>query len=722
MAACDAVYTLFFRMVQPVCGDDNRLVAKPSVIKLASNETVAELEEAIHQKFRESLCGMEITLWMLDPMLRSMEQDCLRTIKFPCDRLKHLDPTFPLSDYWPQAPANRHLHFVVEIYLPSQERPPSPWHHHLDEYQSRAHIKTSTKGSFSPHSLLAENRIFQVIIPDSRPVDSCEDGNLATLRRAKTTLGQSFQLPVAPDAAAVAIGTSIQKEFFGGAVRNGRRATEAELSHYHQVAKVDVPMTRFLDGKQAYFNWTYLMPVASELSRQRYNSINVSDFIADRSWSICLYPSTPEWPNNPATQYKYRPRSDFQIRHHGIPQVLFEIQVKPTGEDRTRMMLQAAAVSRVVHHAIKLDAKEPHVLLTYYITNSLVAEQYILCVDPNTENVLYSKYIFHLRRREEAIKFLLELYNLRLLIDSDESVIEAAAQSIGESLNSLDKLPSFMGDTSNKKRKGSHGNDGTEGNRGNEGGLLGVPQLRTYLSELGYRLELPDADSSWSELDNVSPSSVVAAFARDGTRVIIKRARNTREAEVQQHLASISEVKNHTLNPLEILSFQEDTLLVLPRGTPLPSIRLSPPLAISLAEQLIDGVGFMHNQGIAHLDLKPSNLVAVSNVLKIIDFGLSRKADRDTLLKGYRGTRPWVAPELGTEDGPEPGFHPIQADLWAVGQIISSFFGPFIPPGHYLFQLAILLMSQDPQSRPRLDNFNWKLMKGSLDQSLDTTP
>ncbi|KAH8913300.1 Pkinase-domain-containing protein, partial [Atractiella rhizophila] len=89
-----------------------------------------------------------------------------------------------------------------------------------------------------------------------------------------------------------------------------------------------------------------------------------------------------------------------------------------------------------------------------------------------------------------------------------------------------------------------------------------------------------------------------------------------------------------------------------------------------LAEQLVDGVGFMHSRGFVHLDLKPNNLVAITDVLKIIDFGLSRQIGDGTVLKGYRGTRSWVAPELGAEDVPEKGFYPIPADLWAVGVII----------------------------------------------------
>ncbi|KAH8930679.1 hypothetical protein BT69DRAFT_1234978 [Atractiella rhizophila] len=716
MSTHGEVYELLFQIVQP--GDENHIVSKTSVIEFPAHKTVAALEKAMRQEFPEYLSDHRFDLWMLDPKLPSKERQLLKTIKFPSERLRELDPAFRLADYWQQAPASGFLHFVVELRLPSQERPPSPWHYHgsLDEYQSRARIKTSTRGSFLPHSLLAENRIFPVDVPRTRPDNSHEDGNIAALRQAKATLGKPFLLPVDPDPAMLAIGTSLQNEFFGGAGTHGRRATKAELSHYHHVAVVEVPMERFLDGKQAYVNWTYLMPVASELSCQRYGLIKVSEFVADKSWPICLYPCTPESSNNPAMQYKYQPRSDFQIRQHGIPQVLVEIQSKKTGEDRIRMLLQGAAVVRVVQHGIKSDAAKPHILIAYYITNELVAQQYILCVDPNTEDVFYSENTFDLTRRENAFKFLLELYNCRLVIDSDESAMKATAKRIEESLNSLDQLPSFTGgDTSNKKRKTSHGNEGTEGHEGNKGGLLAVPQLQSYLSKLGYLLESPRAEGSWSPLENLSHPSVVAACARDGTRVMIKRAWSLREAQVQQCLASTSDVRNHTMNTREILEFQQDTLLVLPRGIPLPSLRLDTPLAIFLAEQLIEGVGFMHSHGFVHLDLKPNNLVVISNLLKIIDFGLSRKVARDTVLKGYRGTRPWVAPELGTEDGPEPAFHPIPADLWAVGRIISRFFGPFLPPGHYLFHLASQLMSKDPQSRPRLDDFNGRPKKRTLE-------
>lgn len=44
--------------------------------------------------------------------------------------------------------------------------------------------------------------------------------------------------------------------------------------------------------------------------------------------------------------------------------------------------------------------------------------------------------------------------------------------------------------------------------------------------------------------------------------------------------------------------------------------------------QIIDGVNFIHKQGIVHLDLKPENIMCVNKMgskIKLIDFGLARR-------------------------------------------------------------------------------------------------
>lgn len=51
---------------------------------------------------------------------------------------------------------------------------------------------------------------------------------------------------------------------------------------------------------------------------------------------------------------------------------------------------------------------------------------------------------------------------------------------------------------------------------------------------------------------------------------------------------------------------------------------------VHFMRQICDGVKFIHEQNIVHLDLKPENVMCItknSNEIKIIDFGLARKLD-----------------------------------------------------------------------------------------------
>ncbi|KAI0295012.1 kinase-like domain-containing protein [Russula brevipes] len=90
---------------------------------------------------------------------------------------------------------------------------------------------------------------------------------------------------------------------------------------------------------------------------------------------------------------------------------------------------------------------------------------------------------------------------------------------------------------------------------------------------------------------------------------------------------------------------------------------------LSLSRQFIEGVDFLHQHGVAHCDLKPGNVV----VLFIIDFDLAEWVEGvKTMMKGWCGTRPWVAPDLGSKDDPQL-YSPILADRWACGRVIHHF-------------------------------------------------
>ncbi len=95
--------------------------------------------------------------------------------------------------------------------------------------------------------------------------------------------------------------------------------------------------------------------------------------------------------------------------------------------------------------------------------------------------------------------------------------------------------------------------------------------------------------------------------------------------------------------------------------------------ALDLFAQACAGVEAIHAAGVAHLDLKPENLLLVDGRIKVADFGLSRDLDHlssiaGALLADGVGTPLYMAPEQvqaarAKNVGPS-------ADVWALGVIL----------------------------------------------------
>jgi serine/threonine protein kinase len=124
---------------------------------------------------------------------------------------------------------------------------------------------------------------------------------------------------------------------------------------------------------------------------------------------------------------------------------------------------------------------------------------------------------------------------------------------------------------------------------------------------------------------------------------------------------------------------------------------------VDLSRQLIAGVRFLHRHGIAHLNIKPGNLVVLQNQLFIIDFDISVCVnDPDALINRWCGTPQWMVPEIGHEDGPRTLYSPIQADLWSCSQTIKYLADKGGIRENPFEALTKQLLSMDPQRRPLL--------------------
>ena len=135
----------------------------------------------------------------------------------------------------------------------------------------------------------------------------------------------------------------------------------------------------------------------------------------------------------------------------------------------------------------------------------------------------------------------------------------------------------------------------------------------------------------------------------DGASVVVKKLRpNSNELSILQYLHSFASLRNHVLPILRALELDMGTFIFVPEATPLElgfTFKMFRNNGADFSRQLIEGVGFLHRCDIAHLDIKPGNIVVSENRLLIIDFDISVRVDGpDALIDRWCGTPGWMAP------------------------------------------------------------------------------
>ncbi|WP_431038829.1 protein kinase domain-containing protein [Streptomyces sp. P6-2-1] len=135
-------------------------------------------------------------------------------------------------------------------------------------------------------------------------------------------------------------------------------------------------------------------------------------------------------------------------------------------------------------------------------------------------------------------------------------------------------------------------------------------------------------------------------------------------------------------------------------------------LAIGLAEALRD----IHRVGVVHRDLKPSNVVLSPEGPRVIDFGISRAADQQTLTMTGRiiGTPPFMSPEqLQAPRGVGP-----RSDVFSLGTLLVysvTGHGPFDADSPYMTAYQVV------HEEPTLDAVPQPL-RAVVERCLDKEP
>ncbi|KAG0643276.1 kinase-like domain-containing protein, partial [Tuber brumale] len=106
-------------------------------------------------------------------------------------------------------------------------------------------------------------------------------------------------------------------------------------------------------------------------------------------------------------------------------------------------------------------------------------------------------------------------------------------------------------------------------------------------------------------------------------------------------------------------------------GTPLPQETVR-----SISKQILEGLEVMHQQGITHRDIKPTNIFVVSMSpvwVKLGDFGISKRilAQDATTLHTQVSTQGYGAPEvLGLDSNSETSDYTNSVDIWSLGCVV----------------------------------------------------
>ncbi|XP_070000008.1 uncharacterized protein [Penaeus vannamei] len=101
---------------------------------------------------------------------------------------------------------------------------------------------------------------------------------------------------------------------------------------------------------------------------------------------------------------------------------------------------------------------------------------------------------------------------------------------------------------------------------------------------------------------------------------------------------------------------------------------------ISFTRQLLEGLVFIHDQNIVHLDIKPQNLVLMGEfpecAVKLCDFEISRVLTPGREVREILGTPDYVAPEI-------LHYEPItkKTDMWSLGVLTYVLLTGFLPFG-----------------------------------------
>ncbi|KAF5336699.1 hypothetical protein D9757_015358 [Collybiopsis confluens] len=491
----------------------------------------------------------------------------------------------------------------------------------------------------------------------------------------------------------------------------GRPSLSVGLSSLIQISneRISMNLSSFMNNEKTALDG---LPSSQGLESIT-NHVFFTPYGLDLAWAATQSPSSPNvqvysaatpWPHHlivtvkPAADcFTYRPKPDFSVWLAGhLLRLSVEIESQPDKADYNRLLIEAASAVRMAN--IAAGSKQTFIN-SIYVDKTWETVSWNFLFEREDGSVACAQKFFNLSNPVEALQFVRNLYQARDLVLS-ENFSGELIHRINNLIKSLRTVPtkgsftksfgaqvSFGGATGDFDepdgahsggQEDAHGggpdggySGGYDDSRGggyddtqdggydgtSYGGYGGTPDASHGGSPPRYSYFHSSTSLGQYQLLGAKTANVYLATARNGSPVVAKKVTQS-EGQIYCFLMDLKGPSQHILFPLDIIHMRRYDFYVFPRWVPVADVidpdtsnlNIPDDFFVSLCVDLISALSYLHKNLIAHLDVKPENMVinhTYKPKLKLIDFNLAiRVQSENERVCHVRGTMGYVAPEV----------------------------------------------------------------------------
>ncbi|THH06518.1 hypothetical protein EW145_g4040 [Phellinidium pouzarii] len=673
-------------------------------IKIANTELVDHLKEVIKEKMIKTFADIEapkLRLWNVNIPAKDdvvFEKKFAAYIRNSHRPKKDTSPAKPLYRIFPKQPDEETLSIIIKepsVYSEEEEE---------EHYKMFQHIILTVhkQGNFRRDDE-ALNGI--ATWTDELPAFvKIVEGNLNTKRdlpvRDKEALLREFDL--SPN---YEFGTSYS---FTPLLEGERHGEElSELAHVMSSTGRHGGIEEWKQSLETAACSRFFFPVsnymAKSLLRRQPDRKRIKFRFGSQSWLLSMLLKVKGEGN---ASYPYTPKSDFSKEA-----VIVVIYVTDEFKAHLHLFFEAEK-GKVEDGPPRRETRSSH-----EAAEAAASEN-----GPPAPTIFYTEEVFRLNHTPDQadpetvgtdrLRFISRLYNLFGWIDGSllpEQLPNKYQKAIGVF---KERNGTFRGGKGESNRGGTNLDLGGSGGSNHQGAGAGNGEgRRTEMSAFqADKYQLVDTrDPLLDELEHVYRVRRIGDESK--TIYVAKRLReDLKELKILQALEMVERRCENIIRLVDTIESSVGKCIVLPKlmcvGTELSLGSDGGALRgryIDLSRDLARGMTFLHDRNIAHLDVKPDNLVYTSEYrLQIIDFDTSVFVEsEDEEMKGYIGSEGYMAPEIESRNG-EVSYSPIKADRFSCGRVFKEFADVHDGDDEGLGLFASRLRLTDPCQRPQL--------------------